>query len=200
MKQLNILLLVLISSGCLNAGEKAEIQKKIAFNIYCDSSHGIFMFLDNTSYKSIDINSRFIVATRYLPGVEVYMDIIDNSGKKFLYQQTPRILFPEDQDEISLSPSILVGKRLDFDRLIQNYNLVPGKYSISAFYRHINWHKNLRSAEMSGMKIEDISDVESEEEVERFFDVLYPKNDLVLRSNKIYISIDKNNNVSCSEK
>ena len=192
-------LFLILLSACVGAKKLEDKAKSLNFNINCHNLEWLQLVIENTSYETIEINPRFIVSTGSLKPVEVVLDIKNKNGKRHLYRWRPRVLAPTSTDKLYLTPSIFVGTRVSFENLIDDYALIPGEYSVRAYYRNIFWNQKVRQAENEGLRTEQLVEEDSEESWEKYFDIVYPENDVVLISNRITIRVDSDNTVFCQK-
>lgn len=92
------------------------------------------LYLLNTAHEGVQVNKRFALGPSH--GVnEISFSIIDDKGKEFPFSPKIKIAAASQEDLILLWPGMLIGQEYYLGSLVEDYELVPGKYTVKASYR-----------------------------------------------------------------
>lgn len=197
MKTLLLRTFLLFTSPLVLAGNGESDEKFLNFRIGCGDSDALELTLENRGLKAIVINPRFGVSTETFKDVEVFLNIRNESGERFKYKWVPRVLAPDKDDKLYLTPTIYIGTRISFKDLVNDYALKHDNYYIKAYYRNVFWNQKIKTANEAGLSSEHLLKENSDELWEQYFKIVYPEDDVVLRSNEISITVNNDNSVTC---
>lgn len=182
----------------------ASKEHSLVYEIECVNSKGLRLMISNQSHRSIAINKRFSTAGKHDRG-EGYFDIYNAAGKRFDFLSRVRLVGVSDYDDrVVLSPYSFVGRWDSFKSITISYNLPPGEYTVTGYYRYVFLYQNIEQAKKE-TGIDYLSSDgpdsylnSSEEDSVKVYKILWPQDDVVLVSNTVKIVVDDKREISCS--
>ena len=101
-------------------------------------NNNLVLNLMSVSQKEVLINKRFTIGSSADPS-EVELIINDKNGKYFLFAPMVNIRPITDKDLILLKPGEFIEKEYKIKRLVLDYGLVAGHYTVKAVYKNKYW-------------------------------------------------------------
>jgi hypothetical protein len=126
-----LVLIIMLFSLEVSAVDTIKIELK-------NHNNNLVLNLMNISQKEILINKRFTIGSSVDP-CEVELIIADKNGQSFAFAPMVNIRPITDTALILLKPGEFIEKEYKIKRLILDYELVAGHYSVKAIYKNKYW-------------------------------------------------------------